>query len=81
MARRLSARRSSSLKPPQNTVILIGVKRALQARVNHLAGAADGLGLFDLLIGGACIADQGKNSSGSLSRHAALARQSKALLI
>ena len=43
-----------------NTVILIGVKRALQARVNHLAGAADGLGLFDLLIGGACIADREK---------------------
>lgn len=63
-----------------NAVVLIGVERAFQTRVNHLAGTANGLGFFDLLIGGTGVAT-GKNSSGSLSRHAALARQSKALLM
>ena len=44
-----------------NTVILIGVKRALQARVNHLAGAAHCFGLFDLLVGRAGVAYREEN--------------------
>ena len=60
IARRLSARRSSSLRPPQNAVVLIGVERAFQTRVNHLAGTANGLGFFDLLIGGTGVADREK---------------------
>ena len=30
-----------------NAVVLIGVERAFQTRVNHLAGTANGLGFFD----------------------------------
>ena len=64
-----------------NAVVLIGVERAFQTRVNHLAGTANGLGFFDLLIGGTGVADPGKTVPDPLSRHAALARQSKALLM
>lgn len=63
-----------------DTIILIGVQRALQTGVNHLAGAADRLSFLDLLVCGSRVSHR-ENSSGSLSRHAALARQSKALLM
>ena len=43
-----------------NAVVLIGVERAFQTRVNHLAGTANGLGFFDLLIGGTGVADREK---------------------
>lgn len=63
-----------------DTIILIGVQRALQAGVNHLAGAADRLGFLDLLVCGSRVSHREKQFRVLVST-CALARQSKALLM
>ena len=43
-----------------DTIILIGVQRALQTGVNHLAGAADRLSFLDLLVCGSRVSHREK---------------------
>ena len=59
-----------------DTIILIGVQRALQTLQVRQTALASSICWY-----AAPVFPTGKNSSGSLSRHAALARQSKALLM
>ena len=64
-----------------DTIILIGVQRALQTGVNHLAGAADRLSFLDLLVCGIPCFPPGKTVPGPCLDMLPWHANSKALLM